>query len=166
MPINFVPRERSSFDEGSGVSILRPRMLPASEPGLEMEVGYQYTFLQGGRDVGGLGFLGVLAVGEVDGRKTESFTMDLRRDLVIQSILRFQARINNQDDAFDFISGLAQGLLNCFALQTENELERRYLAFTDAAVLSRQQVAIRDDVVVDEQGRVTLATLAVPAHAS
>jgi hypothetical protein len=165
MPINFVPRERSSFDEESGVSILRPRMLPDSEPGLVMGVEYQYTFLRNGKDVGGLGFFGVRTVAEVEGNRREPFTLDLRQDFVIRSILRFQELIGNEDERFEFLSGLAQGLLNCFAMQTENVVERHYLVFTNVEVLGRQKIQIPDDAVLDKQGRIVLAVLTVPTLA-
>lgn len=166
MPIRFVPRECSSFDEESGVSILRPRMLPDSEPGLVMGVEYQYTFIRNGKDVGGLGFLGVSTVVDIEGRRREEFTLDLRGDLVIRSILRFRERIRNEDEPFDFLSGLAQGLLNCFAMQTGNALERHYLVYADVKMLARQQIQIPDDAVLDEQGRIVLAELTVPTGAS
>lgn len=64
MPVDFVPRERAAFYEISGISILRPRMPPASLPERVGAIEFQYLFRRDGQDVGALGLLGAEAAAQ------------------------------------------------------------------------------------------------------
>ncbi len=165
MPIEFKPRERSAVDEISGISILRPRMVPASLPDKEGAIEFQYSFRRDGQDVGVLGFLGTEELVETDGCREWVYTLDLSPDAVLKDILRFKQVIGNTDRDEGFLQGLAQGLVNAFAGQTSNVDDLRYVAIAHADDLARVGISAADRSACLTDGRIILADVLVPRDA-
>lgn len=164
MPINFVPRERSAFDEGSGISIARPRMLPVALPDGTEGIEYQYAFVNDGERVGGTGFFGHERGADDAGRRQWVYTLDLSPEFVLEDILRFKRAIGNVDDESSFVRSLAQGLVNAFAGQKNNTDDLRYVAFTRVDSLARFGIAEPDGIVAMGDGRIVLADVSVLAN--
>ncbi|MFG6110822.1 hypothetical protein [Stenotrophomonas nematodicola] len=164
MPVDFTPRERSAFDDMSGISILRPRMLPASVSERTGTIEFQYSFRRDGRDVGSLGFLGTEELVETDGRRERIYTLDLSPGKVVEDILRFKQGIGNADRDAEFLQGLAQGLANAFAGQTSNVDDLRYVVVAHADDLARVGISVPDGSARLTDGSIVLADVFVPAH--
>lgn len=164
MPLCFQPESASSFDPGTGVSIPQPRILPTTlqdgQPGTE----YQYAFIRDGKMIGGLGFSGADAMVETAGQREWVFTLDLGRDRLITSMLEFKQTLANQDEDFDFVRGLAQGLVLAYAGRTDNSGNVRYMAVTTAEALDRAGVSISEGRQGASDGTIVLAEVAIPAH--
>ena len=164
MSINFKPRERSAFDEISGISILMPRVLPAALPEKVGAIEFQYSFRRDGQDVGALGFLGAEELVETEGRREWVYTLDLSPDIVLEEILRFKRAIGNADTDAEFLQGLAQGLANAFAGQTSNVDDLRYVAIAHADDLARVGISAPGGSARLTDGSIVLADVLVPAH--
>ncbi|HDS0924509.1 TPA: hypothetical protein QDZ10_002999 [Stenotrophomonas maltophilia] len=174
MSINFKPRENSSFDEGSGVTISHPRIqLDAPLDGVA-RVEYQYTFRRGGERVGAMGFFGTEVAAELDGQRGLIYTLDLGPPEVLMDMLKFKRFLGDTSDAFVFVrclaqglvnvfvARLAQGLLNALAGQTDNKGALSYIAVTSVASLDRAGVPVVGTVPVLSDGTVVLAEVAIP----
>lgn len=162
MPLCFRSEPASSFDPSTGVSIPQPRILPTTlqngRPGTE----YQYAFIRDGKMIGGLGFSGSDAIVETGGQREWIFTLDLGHDRLIMSMLEFKQTLRNQDEDFDFIRGLAQGLVLAYAGRTDNQSNLRYVAVTTYEALVQARVLISVEGSMLPEGRIVLAEEAVP----
>ncbi len=164
MPLCFQPESDSSFDPGTDVSIPQPRILPTTlqdgRPGTE----YQYAFIREGKMIGGLGFSGSDAIVETGGQREWVFTLDLGREHLITAMLEFKQTLANQDEDFDFIRGLAQGLVLAYSGRTDSGGNVRYIAVTTAEALDRAGVSIPGGRWGATGGTMVLAEVAIPAH--
>ncbi len=166
MSINFVPRERSSFDEASGVSILRPRILPAIDYDVNGAVEYEYTFLRGTERVGWIGCVGTWQTFGTDSEFSSVYTLDLGSPGVWEDMVRFKREIGNPDEMSVFFFALAEGLINAFAGQTDNSSPVRYMGIISEDVLTSKRIAVPDNASKLANGMVVVAGITVPAHAS
>lgn len=164
MTIDFKPRETSSFDQGSGVSIPLPRMLPHTFPDGRDGIEYQFAFRRGDELVGGLGVHGAGEVVERSGRREWVYTVDLSSGAVLTSMLRSKQALGDTDDDVEFLRGLAQGLVNVFAGQTNNTDNLRYVAFTCQDGLNQLELVAPEGAVVRPDGTIVLAEVFIPAH--
>jgi hypothetical protein len=166
MSINFKPRENTSFDEGSGVTISQPRILLDAPLDGIARVEYQYTFRRGGERVGAMGFFGTEVATEVDGQRGLIYTLDLRPAEVLMDMLKFKRFLGDTSDEFVFVRCLAQGLVNVFAGKTSNLESRRYVVVSSGEDLARVGAPAPADHLELPDGNVILAQLFVPAHAA
>lgn len=166
MPLHFTPRERSAIDLTSGVSIPRPRMLPSTEAHGAGTIEFQYAFLRDGGRIGGMGVFGYEAVVYRAGGQEWACTLDLTPDWVLEDMLRFKKTLGNTDDDLTFVAGLAQGLVNAFAGQTNNTDAMRYTAISDVDALASVGIEVPSAYQRLTDGKVVLADAYVPAHAS
>lgn len=163
MPLQFIPRERSSIDLASGVLIPTPRMLPSAEAGGRRTIEFQYAFLRNGERIGGMGVFGSEAIAERAGGREWTCTLDLTPVWVLEDMLRFKKTLGHTDDDLAFVAGLAEGLVNAFAGQTGNENALRYVAVTSVQALDDAGVPM-GAVPVPPDGTVILAEVSVPNH--
>ncbi|MBH1461799.1 hypothetical protein I5U41_13195 [Stenotrophomonas maltophilia] len=164
MPLNFEPREKSAVDEKSGISILRPRMLPDARPDGSAGIEYQYAFRRDGETVGAMGLFGTETTIRANGGSERQYTLDLSPVWVLEDMLKFKQSLSNSDEPFSFIQSLAQGLVNSFVGQTGNLENLRYVAFTHADSLMRVAVQVPQSAQILDDGRVILANALVHAH--
>lgn len=164
MSFDFKPRERSAFDETSGISVLRPRMLPASLPGRTDAIEYQYSFRRDGQSIGAMGFFGTEEKIEKGARREWVYTLDLGPDAVLEDVLRFKNTIGNTERNAEFLRGFAQGLVNALVGQVAGEDDLRYVASTHAGALARFGIPIPDGSRSLPEGRIILADVLVPGH--
>lgn len=165
MSINFEPNENTAFDEGTGVTISHPRILPATRSDGSEALEYQYTFRRNGERVGAMGFFGTEDVSVVGGQRAWTQTLDLSPDAVLMDMLRFKQVLGKEGDEFTFICALAEGLLNVFAGSTGNLRAVRYLAISTSEALTRVGAPGLGTHRTLPDGTVILACLAFPAHA-
>jgi hypothetical protein len=166
MPVNFLPKERSSFDDASGVSIAQPRILPATLPDGRDGVEYQFTFRQDGEMIGGLGCLGTDELGGTADARARTFTMDLGRTSALDSIFRLKVKLGNEDALADFVRECAKGLVNTFVGQNLTKFEIRYIAFTRLETLQHFGVEVPAAATILPDGIVVLAEAVVPPYAA
>ena len=166
MSINFRPRENTSYDERSGVTISHPRILLDTPLDGVARVEYQYTFRRGGERVGAMGFLGTEVAAELDGQRGLIYTLDLRPSEVLMDMLKFTSLLGDTTDAFVFVRCLAQGLVNVFAGKTANPESRRYVVVASTEDLARVGAPAPADHLELPDGNIILAQLSVPAHAA
>ena len=160
MTVDFKPRDNSSFDQGSGVSIPLPRILPHTFPdGIE----YQFAFRRGDELVGGLGVYGAEQVVERPGRREWVYNLDLSSVSVLKSMLRSKQALGIADDDVTFLCGLAQGLVNVFAGQTNNTDNLHYVAFTRQTGLTQLGLAVPEGAAMLPDGTIVLAEVYVSA---
>lgn len=165
MTPNFQVRPDSSLDLVSGISINRPRILPAILADGTEGTEYQYAFLRDGKRLDGLGFLGSDLVVEKDGQREWVFTFHLGREKLVRAMLEFKTVFHADGDDFEFLCKLAQGLVLAYAGRTDNEDALRYVAATTFEALSAAGVFISGETQVLDDGIVILAEVFVPKHA-
>ena len=165
MTPDFQVRSHSSFDLASGISINRPRILPATLGDGKEGTEYQYAFLRDGKRLDGLGFLGSNMVVEKDGRREWVFTFHLAGEKLLRAMLEFKAIFEADGDDFEFLCKLAQGLVLAHAGRTDNVDALRYVAATTLDALSAAGVSISGETQVLDEGIVILAEVLVPQHA-
>lgn len=165
MPLHFQAKSDSSFDPVSGVTIPEPRILPGKLPDGSAVTEYQYAFYRGDARIGGLGFNGPDMSVEVDGMAERVFIFDLGHDWLIKSMLEFKEIIENQDDDYTFLRGLAQGLVLAYAGQTDNEENLRYIATTTPVALVGAGVPPSVETAMKPQGPIVLAEVRIAKNA-
>lgn len=165
MTPDFQVRPESSFDLVNGISINRPRILPAILADGREGTEYQYAFLRDGKRLDGLGFLGFDVVVEKGGRREWVFTFHLDTEKLLRALLEFKAVFHAGGEDFDFLCKLAQGLVLAYAGRTDNEDALRYVAATTFEALSAASVFISGETYVLDGGIVILAEALVPKHA-
>lgn len=164
MPFNFEPQEKSAVDEQSGISILRPRMLPDDQSDGSVGIEYQYTFRRNGMTAGAMGLFGKEALISTNGGRERRYTLDLGPDWVLEDMLKLKESLGSSDEPFAFVQSLAQGLVNSFAVQTGNLEDLRYVAFTRADALTRVAVPIPEGTPILDDGVIILASVFIRAH--
>ena len=161
MPLDFKPQLGSAVDPGTRLTIYEPRMLPASPPADPDGTEYQYAIFLDGKRFYGIGLNGSNAVVNKDGRRERVFLLDLGLDMVF----RLKHMVEDYDDDFDFLRGLARGLVGVFESRTDNDDDTRYLAVTGAAALAARGIAVPAGALRLPGGEVLLAESFVPGHA-
>lgn len=162
MPLNFVAQYESAVDVGTGLLIHSPRLLPATAPD---DIEYQYSIYRDGLPWDGLGLFGSEAMEDRGGRQQRVFTLDMGRDPVLDSVFRLKRALGSKDDDFDFLQGLARGLVAVYETRTDNDAEVRYVALTRAGLLEDRGIALDGEMGKTEAGEIILAEVVVPAHA-
>lgn len=164
MPFDFEPTEKSAVDEQSGISILRPRMLPDAQLDGSIGIEYQYTFNRDSKTVWAIGFFGKQALITTNGGRERRHTLDLGPDWVLNDMLKFKDSLGNLDEPFAFIQSLAQGLVNSFAVEVGNPQDLRFVAFTRADALTRVGVPVPEGTPICDDGSIILASVFIRAH--
>lgn len=159
----FKPRGNSAFDEASGISIPRPRILPAGRSNDGSTLEYQYIFRRNGERVGAIGFFGTVENVMRDGSMVRVYTMQLRPAVVIDSLLRIKAAAASTEDQFTFVRNSAQGLVNAYLAGHDNDVDCQYRAVTTIEVLAEAGVTVPAGHWVDADGTLTLAEAFVPS---
>lgn len=165
MQINFVPRQRSSHDEVSGVSILRPRILPVSNSEESELIEYQYEFRRNGASFGGLGITGTRRSSGTSADVERTYTLDLS-GRVLGSILRFKEKLGYLGGDLGFIRIVAQGLVNAFAWQEHNEEKLVYVVVTSSTSLGSVGIQASNEFPVLSDGRIVLAEVSLSSASS
>jgi hypothetical protein len=172
MPLNFKPQSRSAIDMDTGIVIHTPRMLPASPPENPDHTEYQYMFWRNSEIIGALAVFVSSMMVEKPGHKEQVFMLDLGRNLALDSMLRFKNALNNDDDEFTFLQGLAHGLVAVFENRYWVAYDLRYVAVTKLALLAEHGVAVPAGVELVPTGmmplaqnEIVLAEVTVPARA-
>ena len=163
MPLNFTPQPGSAVDQSNGIIITSPRLLPASPPEDPSHNEYQYMLYVDGVRVDGLGLFGSEVMLEAEGRRERVFTLDIRRDWVLDSIFGFKQTLGNTDDDLTFLIGLAQGLVLANMDRSGSKYGIRYLAITTHEVLARRGINHVQAKLPFVAGEVVLAEAFVPA---
>lgn len=164
MAVNFIPRERSAFDEGSGISILLPRVLPSDPPEPGASIEYQYTFRRNGERVGGLGVFGDQRVDRTSNRPVWTYTVNLSPPWVLRDILRMKPLFGSIEPDFTFLQSIARGLVAAFAGQTTNTVYLRYVASASSEALLGEGISDFQSSEAVSGDEVILAEVVVPAH--
>lgn len=162
MPFYFQPFSHSAVDPINNVSVLRPRMLPATLSNGEAGTEYQYSFYRGDNRVGGLGLEGADELIERSAFQEHVFWLDLAHEPVIRLLLDYKSDFGATDDDFAYVRGIAQGLVMAFAGSADNDENLRYVAVTSAEALSAAGVLISDETTMREDGILVLAEVAIP----
>jgi hypothetical protein len=164
MAVNFVIREYSAFDGESGISILRPRMLPCEQPEGVGSIEYQYEFSRQGELVGGLGLLGDEHVDRTSGHPVWTYTLNLTPGRVVRDILRLKSIFGSEEADPVFLESIARGLVMAFAGQTANSEDLRYVALTRRETLIEEGLVDRLGNAAPYEDEVILADVLVPAR--
>ena len=164
MAVNFIHRERSAFDEGSGISILLPRVLPSDPPEPGASIEYQYTFTRKGERVGALGLFGDQRVDGTSNRAVWTYTVNLSPPWVLRDILQMKSLFGSIEPDFTFMQSIARGLVAAFAGQTTNTVDLRYVALASSESLIGEGLSDIQISGVPNEGEVILAEVFVPAH--
>lgn len=160
MSIHFEAALGSAVDSQNGLVIYEPRMQPGRTPD---EVEYQYAIYQGThRD--GLGCFGLSTQIEEDGQPVSLFTLDLGQDWVIDSMVKLKQRFHIEGDVFEFVQGLAEGLVKVFETRTDNTNAAHYVALTQEAPLRVAGLNVPDPLSHLSNGQIILAEVRVPAR--
>ena len=161
MPMTFIPHESSAFDEGSAVSILRPRIAPEDN---EKRIEYQYTFLKGDERIGGIGLGGSQSIITKNGNRTWEFRIEITHKSEIEMLLNFKKKINNKDDEIDFIKSMANGLIAAFESRQDADMSYRYLVLTTPWALAQNNIPCRGQADQEMASTFILAESNIPAR--
>jgi len=161
MPFYFQPFSHSAVDPVNNVSVLRPRILPATLMNGVAGTEYHYSLYRGDDRIGGLGLIGSDEVVEHGGVREHVFWLDLAREQVIRALLDYKQDFGATDEDFAYLRGIAHGLVVAFAGRTENEENLRYVAVTSIEALSAAGVLISDGTSTREDGTLVLAEVVV-----
>lgn len=154
MTLHFVAAHGSSVDRANALVIYEPRIEAGPAPD---EVEYQYAIYQNENTRDGLGLFGLNVVIEEGGQNVRVFTLDLGQPQVLESTLKLKQRLAIEGDDFDFIHGLAEGLVRVFESRTDNREAVRYVALTQDAALQAKGVAVPDGLPRLPDGQIILA---------
>ena len=165
MPLNFKAQLGEAVDLDTGLSILSPRMLPASPPANPNDTEYQYTFYRDGESYDGLGLFGTDVVIEKDGRREGVSTLNLDREWLLDSVFRLKRDLGDDGDDFAFLQGLAYGLIAVFENHSDSD-DGRYVVVTDAALLAARGINVPNGVTRLNSGQIVLAEIFAPAKTS
>lgn len=164
MPFHFQAKPYSSLDPISKTEIPRPRIGPTVLADGRHGTEYQFAIYRGDSRVGGVGFDGWDETTQDEGRPVHCFVFDLRHAQVIHALLAYKQTLDNVDDDFTYLQGLAQGFVLSFAGRTDNDEALRYLAVTSAQALMESQVPMPSNVAKRDDGSIVFASIDVPAH--
>jgi len=78
-------------------------------------------------------------------------------------MLGCKGALDNADDDFTYLHGLAQGFVLSFAGRTDNDVSLRYVAVTSPQMLEQLQVSIPAVTTLRPDGTLVLASVDVPA---
>jgi len=165
MSLDFKPQLGSVVDSATGLTIYEPRLLPASPPADPDGTEYQYAIFLDGKRFYGIGLYGSDAVVDKEGRRQRVFLLDLGPGWVLDTVFELKNMLEDDDDDFAFLRGLARGLVGVFESRTDNDDDTRYLAVAGAAALAARGIAVPAGATRLPGGEVLLAESFVPAHA-
>ena len=164
MPINFIPRGRTAFDEATGITISHPRMYPEIKSDGTVVADYEYTFYRNGEIIDGLATQGIEKITEISGNREYTYTLEITNRNTVERLIKLKLRIGNKDSDFEFISGIAQGMINVFANNGGSIFTQRNLVTTTLGTLLRNGIAIPAYAHTSPDGTIILAELHVPAN--
>jgi hypothetical protein len=164
MPINFMPRGRTAFDENTGITIGHPRMYPEKKIDGAINVEYEYTIYRDEEIIGALVIQGTETTTEENGNRKYTYTLEIVKKTTIDRIFKLKQRIENKDDDFVFISNMAQGMVNVFVNIEGSTFAQRNLAITTHDALVRSGVTIPDYAYTSPDGVIVLAESHTPAN--
>ena len=164
MPINFMPRGRTAFDENTGITIGHPRMYPETKIDGAINVEYEYTIYRDEEIIGALVIQGTETTTEENGNRKYTYTLEIVKKTTIERIFKLKQRIENKDDDFVFISNMAQGMVNVFVNIEGSTFAQRNLAITTHDALVRSGVTIPDYAHASPDGVIVLAESHTPAN--
>lgn len=141
MPLHFESNVGSAIDRNSGLTIYPPRIVPASPPEDPNHDEYQYGLYRNGERIDGLAVFVTDESIERAGDRERIFTLDLGRDWVLDSILSLKKSLHSDDDDFDFLQGLAKGLLLVYQTRPKLTYKVRYIAITSKSMLDKHGIA-------------------------
>lgn len=161
MTLHFVAAHGSSVDSANALVIYEPRIEAGPAPD---EVEYQYAIYQNENTRDGLGLFGLNVLIDEGGEIVRVFTLDLGQPQVLESTLKLKQRLGIEGDDFEFIHGLAEGLVRVFDSRTDNREAVRYVALTQDVALQAKGVAVPDGLPRLPNGQIVLAETRVAAH--
>lgn len=154
MTLHFVAAHGSSVDSANALVIYEPRIEAGPAPD---EVEYQYAIYQNEITRDGLGLFGLNMLIDEDGVRVRVFTLDLGQPQVLESTLKLKQRLGIEGDDFDFIHGLAEGLVRVFEGRTDNRETIRYMALTQDVALQAMGVVVPGGLPRLPDGQIVLA---------
>ncbi|MGV8960051.1 MAG: hypothetical protein ACOH1V_06655 [Stenotrophomonas sp.] len=145
------------------MTISFPRILPATGPDGSDVNEYQYLFRRDQQRVGAPGFFGTEQVVEQNGDREVRYTLELSPEQVLESILKLQKVLGNNDDKYSFICSVTEGLVNVFSGQASSPESLRYLAMAKIDELLRLGISPPESSMRLPNDWLILAELHVPA---
>lgn len=164
MPMNFLPRGHTAFDEITGITIDHPRMYPERHTNGTIAVEYEYTIRKNEEIIAGLVVRGTETTTEENGKRKYTYTLEIVGKNTIERLLTLKQRIANQDSHFDFISNIAQGAVNVFVNNKDSNFELLNLAITTREALAENGVTIPSYAHTSPDGTIVLAESHTPAN--
>ena len=162
MPTDFRPDSNSAFDALSEVRISFPRILPTTLADGSEGIEYQYNFRHDGERIASLAIYGVEDLSENEFCRERLCTLDLGDSHVLKAIIDFKYEIGNREDAFSFVSAVAQGLVNVFSNQPSAFESTRYVAVARVESLKQFGIDIPAEGSQQSHDAHLLASLLVP----
>ncbi|WP_312369110.1 hypothetical protein [Stenotrophomonas sp.] len=174
MPLNFEPHLDSAVDNSNGLWIPQPQMVPASPPEDPSHNEYRYAIYRGEERIAGIGCFGADLQVRSAGQRERVFTLDLGRDWVLDAVLELKRTLNSDESDFEFLRGLAKGLVSVFENRSRVAYDLRYMAITRTALLMERGIAVpagaaasaSPDIDLQGAGDLLLAQVRIPARGS
>ena len=164
--MNFIPRGHTAFDESTGITIGHPRMYPERHADGAVTAEYEYTIYRNEEIIGALVIQGAEKTTEENGNRIYTYTLEITNRNTVERLIKLKLRIGNKDSDFEFISGIAQGMINVFANNGGSIFTQRNLVTTTIDTLLRNGIAIPGYAHALPDGAIILAELYVPANSA
>ena len=164
MPINFIPNGNTSFDELTGIRISNSRVLPEHREDGRAGIEYQYTLSINGEIIDGFGISGFRDITKENEGREEIYTLEISHESTINRILQLKRRIGNIDSEFEFIAGIAKGMVSVFTESKSNIFAQRHIAITSYEVLDRLKVRVPARSIATPDDSIILAESQTPPH--
>ena len=164
MKINFKPCGNSAFDELTSIRISPPRALPEFRHDGRAGIEFQYTLSINEEIIDGFGISGFREITKENGERIETYTLEISHESTINRILQLKQRIGNTDSEFEFIAGIAKGMVSVFTESESNIFAQRHIAITNHKALDRKNIEIpaQNSAITDDS--IILAESYTPPH--
>ena len=164
MPMKFISRDMSSYDEASKVSIIQPRMFVENKPDGSTRVEYEYTLLKSGERIGGIGLSGTQTIVKKNENTEWIYTLEITQESTIDMLFRIKRKISNKDDDFSFITDISKGLIKVFEKQKDENFTYNYIALTTPEALVRHGISPPSYACKTPNGLIVLASAHIAAY--
>lgn len=162
--MEFIPHGHTAFDESTGITISHPKMYPEKHADGTITAEDEYTLFSNDEIIDGIVISGDQKTTEKNGSRQYTYTLEIVEKNTFERLLRLKEMLRNESSEYEFISKIAQGLVNVFINTKGNSFAQRNLVTTTNEALSQNGVIIPNYAHTLPDGTIILAESYIPAN--